>query len=207
VTPRTIAIADIHPVVRAGIRSYCAQSGWAVIAECQNHTDVLDAINTHRPEFAIIDPSLPGGDFGDLAARIAEMSPGTRIIAHSASRDVARIRALLAAGASGYVLKDGPASQLIEAAEHIDAGLVYVSSDIEFGVPEQPKLPDPASVLTEREYQIFLQFGSGARPRDIAASLGLSAKTVDTYRSKIIKKLNLDGMAALVRRAASISRD
>jgi DNA-binding NarL/FixJ family response regulator len=134
---------------------------------------------------------------------LSAASASTRIIVHGSSREPSRIRSILSAGAAGYLLKEGPAAQLLEAITQIAAGQPYISPLLNLSAKDDGSMPgDPRALLSEREYEIFRQLGSGARPRDIAASLALSAKTVDTYRASILRKLKLENMAALVRLAA-----
>jgi DNA-binding NarL/FixJ family response regulator len=89
----------------------------------------------------------------------------------------------------------------------VEQGSTYVTRlaarDVSAATPEPPH---PEDVLSRREYEVFLGLGSGARARDVAVTLGVSPKTVDTYRASILRKLRLDGMASLVRLAASLSR-
>jgi DNA-binding NarL/FixJ family response regulator len=198
----TIAIADPHPVLRAGVRSFCdAQPGFRVVAECENSDQLLDAIRNFRPGFVLLDPAITPLRFEELMLSLSAANPPTRIIAHSSSWEPSFIRSILSAGAAGYLLKDGPAAQLLDAITRITAGQSYISPLL--NLSEDGCAPiDPRTVLSEREYEIFRQLGSGVRPRDIAVSLAISAKTVDTYRAGILRKLNLENMAALVRLAA-----
>jgi DNA-binding NarL/FixJ family response regulator len=197
----TIAIADPHPVLRAGIHSFCdAQPDLRMVAECENGDQLVDAVRTLQPDFALLDPAVTRGRFRGLMLSLSAASARTRIILHGSSREPSVIRSLLSAGAAGYLLKDGPAEQLLEAITRITAGQPYISPLLNVSADNSPI--DLRIILSEREYKIFRHLGSGVRPRDVAASLGLSPKTVDTYRAAILRKLNLENMAALVRLAA-----
>ncbi len=204
----TIAIADPHPVIRVGIASFCgSQPGWRVAGECGGGKELAELIRTAQPRYTIADPSIFDAQANDFAQQIEELKNRTRVIGNGNFRDARRIRSLLRAGASAYVLKDGPATELVAAVRAVEAGSTYVTPLASFTLhTTDSEPPDPQAVLSEREKQVFFALGSGARARDVAASLGLSPKTVDTYRASILRKLELDGLASLVRLAASIER-
>jgi len=200
----TIVIADPHPVLRAGIRSFCeSQPGIRIAGECEDADELADMVRTTRPEFVVLDPAIAGQDLKEMLARLSAANASTRVIVHGSSRDQAQIRSMFHAGIAGYVLKDAPAVDLAAAVFRIASGDRYLSSTLNFEIEAAPPAPrDPRDILTEREYEVFRQLGSGVRPRDIAKSLDLSAKTIDTYRAKILRKLELENIAALIRLAA-----
>lgn len=200
----TIAIADPHPVLRAGIRSFFeSQQGISVAGECENADELTDLVQEKRPDVVVLDTTIPGQLLEACMARLSAANGSTRVILHGSSRDQSQIRAMFDAGIAGYVLKDASAGELGEAILRIAGGNRYLSSGLHFELDAPNPLPgNPRDLLTEREYAVFRQLGSGVRPRDIAKSLGLSAKTIDTYRANILRKLNLDNIAALIRLAA-----
>ena len=200
----TIIIADPHPVLRAGIRCFCeSQPGIQIAGECEDADGLADLVRTTRPEFVVLDPAIAGQDLKQMLARLSTANPSTRVIVHGSSRDQAQIRSMFDAGIAGYVLKDSPAVDLAAAVFRITSGDRFLSSTLNFEIDAGPSAPrDPKDILSEREYDVFRQLGSGIRPRDIAKSLDLSAKTIDTYRAKILRKLNLENIAALIRLAA-----
>jgi DNA-binding NarL/FixJ family response regulator len=200
----TIAIADPHPVLRAGIRSFCeSQPGIRVAGECQDAEELTDLVRTTRPAFVVLDPAIAGQDLEQMLARLSAANASTRVIVHGSSRDQGQIRSMFHAGIAGYVLKDAPAVDLAAALVRIASGDRYLSSALNFEIDAGPSAPpDPKDILSEREYEVFHQLGAGIRPRDIAKSLDLSAKTIDTYRAKILRKLDLENIAALIRLAA-----
>lgn len=205
----TVVIADPHPVLRAGIRSFCeSQSGVRVAGECENEDELTDLIRATRPDFLLLDSSLAGQDFEQLMTRLAAANAATRVILHGSCRDQARIQSMFRAGIAGYVLKDAPAAELAEALSRLARGNRYLSSALPFQVDaERSTPPNPRDILSDREYEVFRQLGSGVRPRDVAKSLGLSAKTVDTYRANILRKLEIENLAALIRLAAHSDRE
>jgi DNA-binding NarL/FixJ family response regulator len=200
----TIAIADPHPVLRAGIHSFCdSQPGFRVLAECENGDQLLNVVRNLRPNFVLLDPTVTQLRFEELMLSLTAANSSTRVIVHGSIRERSRVLSLLSAGAAGYLLKEGPPAQLLEATRQIARGWPYISPLVNLPAEETASRPDdPRTVLSGREYEIFRQLGSGVRPRDIAKSLAISAKTVDTYRASILHKLQLENMAALVRLAA-----
>lgn len=205
----TIAIADPHPVLRAGIRCFCeSQPGIRVAGECDDAEQLTDLVRTTRPELVVVDPAIAVQDLKQMLERLSAANASTRVIVHGASRDQAQIRSMFDAGIAGYVLKDSPAVDLAAAVFRIASGGRYLSSALNFEIDARPSPPrDPKDILSEREYDVFRQLGSGVRPRDIAKSLDLSAKTIDTYRAKILRKLDLENVAALIRLAAQSNRE
>lgn len=179
-----------------------------VVGECGSPAEVLQLLANAQPGYVVIDEAIAEPSCA-LLEQMAALRCNTRVVVNGASRDPVRVRSILQAGACGYLVKHGPASQLVDAIAQIEAGTKYVSplvgacSEVEAPTGEDVAI-DPGAVLSEREHEVFLQLGSGARPRDIARSLGLSAKTVDTYRAAILRKLKIDGRAGLVRLASQL---
>lgn len=204
----TIAIADPHPVVRAGIGAFCrAQPGWRVTGECETGDQLHALVSMAAPRYAILDPAIFPADADEFAANVRAIRTVTRLIVRGDSRDASSVRSMLRAGLSAYTLKDSPAGELISAVARVESGFTYISPLIQPPVDDAAESPDPQKLLSEREYQVFLGLGSGERARDVAVSLGLSPKTVDTYRASILRKLDLDGLASLVRLAAMVGRN
>jgi DNA-binding NarL/FixJ family response regulator len=204
-----IVIADPHPVLRAGIRSFCeSHAAIRVAGECEDADELTALIRATRPQIALVDPAIAGQALEQLMTQVAAANASTRVIIHGTSRDQGQIRSMFHAGIAGYALKDAPASELGEAISRIANGVRYVSSALNFDIETVTSgRRHPKDLLSEREYEVFQQLGSGVRPRDIAKSLDLSAKTVDTYRANILRKLNLENIAALIRLAAQSQTD
>jgi DNA-binding NarL/FixJ family response regulator len=203
----TIAIADPHPVLRAGIRAFFeSRPGIYVAGECENVDELTDLVRATRPDVVVLDMAIAGPPFEEWMTRLSTANGSTRVILHGSSRDYGQIRSMFHAGIAGYVLKDSTAGELAEAIFRIAGGIRYLSSALHFEIETpNPGPGNPKDILTEREYEVFRQLGSGVRPRDIAKSLDLSAKTIDTYRANILRKLNLDNIAALIRLATAQS--
>lgn len=205
--PIVIVIADPHPVLRAGIRSFFeSQPGISVAGECETVDELTELVRAARPDVAVIDTAIAGQPVEQWMARLSAAYSSMRVILCGVSRDQTQIRSMFHAGIAGYVLKEATAGELGEAILRIAGGNRYLSSALHFEMETPgPEPGNPKDVLSEREYEVFRQLGSGVRPRDIAKSLDLSAKTIDTYRANILRKLNLENAAALIRLAARSS--
>jgi len=132
--------------------------------------------------------------------RVRTARSETKLIVLSISRDENLIREIFRSGASGYLLKDGPARHLFDAINYILDGGQYLTPLIRretLDVKREKK--DPLALLSKREYEVFSFLVDGMRPKDIAKVLDISPKTVDTYRANIMRKLEVDGIAGLVR--------
>jgi two-component system invasion response regulator UvrY len=205
----TIAIADPHPVLRAGIRSFFgSQAGIHVAGECEDLGELNNVLQSTPTDMVVLDAAIVGEPFEEWIAEFSGANAATRLIVLGSSRDEGQIRSMFHAGLAGYVLKDATAGELTNAILRVAGGERYLSSTLHFDI-ETPNSGRgrPKDILSEREYEVFRQLGSGIRPRDIAKSLDLSAKTVDTYRANILRKLNLENIAALIRLAAQSIND
>lgn len=204
--PRTLLLADDHGVVREGVAAYCRQlSGTKVVGQCSNGEDAARMILELNPTFAILDLNMPKMSGLDVVRSVRKLGSSTHLIILSINRDPAVIRELFRCGADGYVLKDGPARHIVDAINYIADGGKYTTPllqvDVDHSAPDSsgPDNDDPLSQLSRREHQVFTFLVEGMRPKDIALALDLSPKTVDTYRASIMRKLDVDGIAGLVK--------
>jgi DNA-binding NarL/FixJ family response regulator len=206
----TLVLADDHGVVREGIAAFFKSRPEITIqGQCSDGEQAIEMILELRPDFAILDLNLAKVSGLEVVRSIRLAGCPTRLIVLSAGRDETMIRELFRSGADGYVLKDGPARHVFDAISFISDGGQYLTPLLRLGAlgnkPENGQAAqnrsadDPVSMLSKREYEVFSFLVDGMRPRDIAKLLVISPKTVDTYRANIMRKLNLDGIAGLVR--------
>jgi DNA-binding NarL/FixJ family response regulator len=136
----------------------------------------------------------------EVVRRVRQAGTATRLIVLSINRDESTIRELFRCGADGYVLKDGPARHLFDAISYIQDGGQYLTPLLRReSIESKRDEKDPIALLSRREYEVFSYLVDGMRPKDIAKILEISPKTVDTYRANIMRKLEVDGIAGLVR--------
>lgn len=199
--PLRVVIADRLRMVRSAIRALLDEIGGVrVVAEASNGDELLEAVDRERPALVISDVAMPGRDAIDTISEIHKRHPHLRVLVLSASDSAEIVRRAIASGASGYLVKTAPAVELEQAVTGIEAGGSYFSPSIMQALLE----PAPASRpdgLTERQLQVVRLLARGHSSRQIGEELGLSAKTVDVHRARIMRQLGIRDMASLARYA------
>lgn len=204
----TLVLADAHPIIMEGITALChARGDVQVLAQCTTGAEAVDAVLALNPDVAVLELNLPVMAALEAARRIRRAGSETRILILAMTRDENAIRELFAGGANGYLLKDAPARHLFDAISYVLDGGQYLSPGISRAVIEPAGDRTGAlALLGKREWEVYCHLVDGMRPSEIAATLNLSPKTVDTYRANILRKLELDGTASLVRFALERNR-
>jgi len=207
--PQRVLLVDDHPIVRQGLkRLISTESGLVVCAEAESVREARQAIREHAPDVVVADISLKDGDGIDLVKDIRAHHPGLPVLVLSMHDESVYAERLLAAGASGYIMKDAASDQFIRALRRVLAGGVYVSDALAprlagrrtVAAPTDDR--QPISRLSNRELQILQMIGRGLSSRQIAETLHLSVKTVEAHRQRIKGKLELASGAQLVQFAA-----
>jgi len=158
-----------------------------------------------RPDVAVVDLILPGSGLRALST-IAATYPETRVLALSVLDDLEHVRAALAAGAAGYLVKRAAATELLSAirAAHEGRSHVGINAQLQHRLKERPAvLPECTASLSDRERAVLRLLAWGHTHREIGVRLGLSKKTVDLYRTRLSEKLGVRGRAELVRYAVA----
>ncbi|MDO8465430.1 MAG: response regulator transcription factor [Gallionella sp.] len=200
-----IMIADDHAIVRQGLARILEKNdGMKIVAEHDNGIDALNWVRDHDCDIALIDISMPGMNGIDLLKQLREEKPKVPVLVISIySEDQYAVR-LIKAGAAGYLTKGCAPAIVVEAVCQIAGGKKYISPTVaemladEVGTTDE-KLPHEA--LSDREYQIFLLLASAKTVSEIAEALALSAKTISTYRKRILEKMHLHNNVELMRYA------
>lgn len=207
----TFIVADDHAIVREGIVAFCqSRPELKIIGECAGGGEAVDLILNLKPDFAVIDLNMQDLNGLEVVRRVRAAKSTTRILVLSVNRDETIIRDFFRAGANGYLLKDGPARHLFDAIRYVLDGGQYLTPLIQRGMVDavasssngsngEADSSDPLSQLSKREYEVFSFLVEGKRPKDIARILQISPKTVDTYRANVMRKLEIEGVAGLVR--------
>jgi two-component system invasion response regulator UvrY len=200
-----ILLVDDHPVVRHGIRSILTDRFHdAVVAEAGDAPSALREVDTAHWDVVLLDISMPGPSGLDLIKQLRREHPALPLLVVSMHPAAQFARRALSAGALGYLTKDSAPEEFVTAIENARRGRRYVShdDDNESLLRWQPKtLAPPHDSLSDREYQVLRLLGSGRTVSDIARALGLSVKTVSTYRTRVLEKLGMRTNAELMRYA------
>ena len=200
----SIVLADDHSIVREGLAAFCEnRAELHIVGQSSDGLAAVEMIKSLTPDFAIIDLHMPKLHGLEVIRKVREVNSQTKLIVLSISRDEKMVVEALRAGANGYLLKDGPARHLLDAISYIQDGGVYISPllrrDYLLEAPRKAPVEDPLSSLSRREYEVFSFLVDGMRPKDIAKLLDISPKTVDTYRSNIMRKLGIHDLVGLVK--------
>jgi two-component system, NarL family, response regulator NreC len=201
--PIRIVLADDHVLVRQGLKSLLEREHFQVVAEASDGQDAVRFVETHTPDIAILDISMPTLNGIDAARGLARSSPKTKTILLTQHEEEQYIHEALEAGVKGYVLKNQVANDLIQAIRQVCRGEFYLSPGISRAVMEayRSKSERPADPLTARERQVLQLIAEGKSTKDTASVLGISVKTAESHRMRLMQKLNIHETASLVRYA------
>jgi DNA-binding NarL/FixJ family response regulator len=200
-----LLIVDDHPIVRAGLRRLLAAEPQMDIREAATGQEALGIFREFRPDLVILDLSLPGIGGLEVISRLKAEDAGVRILALSMHDNPMYVARVLQAGAKGYVSKNAPPDQILEALNRVAAGRNY----IEYNIAEELALwsihtsPHPLKNLSPRDLEILRLLGEGGSLPEIAEAIGVSYKTVANHCSQLKAKLGAARTADLIRIAIS----
>jgi len=198
-----ILLADDQVIVREGVRALLEREGFEVVAEASDGREAVRLATTLQPDIAIFDLGLPLLNGLDATREILRASPGTRSIVLTVLAERQNVLDALRAGAKGYVVRTQAAADLLLAIHEVSRGAIYLSPSVSGIVVEAYlTLSDaPSDPLTPRERQVLQLVAEGRRTREIADLLGVSVKTAESHRVRIMGKLGIRQTAGLVRYA------
>jgi two-component system, NarL family, response regulator NreC len=200
----TVVLADDHAVVRAGLHLLLERTGdIEVVSEAGTAEDAVRTVLGHKPAVLVLDLNMPGELTSlDAIPKVAEASPGTRVVVLTMQEDPEFARRALRAGAAGYVLKEAADAELVEAIRRAAAGETYLTPSLGAALAAAPPAPaGPPDDLSEREVEVLRLIALGHTNAEIAGQLYLSVRTVESHRAHIQQKLRLSTRAELVRYA------
>jgi two-component system response regulator NreC len=203
-----ILLADDHVLVCDALASLLeADPRFEVVGQANNGLDALKKIEESDPDIVVIDIGMPGLNGIEVIKRIKKKNPAMKALVLSMHRDEAYIFWALRAGASGYVIKQSAAKELIDALSQVQMGNTYLSPSISNTVIKgylkrsetAPSEGDPLTLLTEREREILRLVADGLSSKEMAQQLNLSTRTIDAHRANIMNKLNIHNTPGLVK--------
>lgn len=198
-----VLIADDHAIVRHGLRQILDDSGcMTVVAEAENGTEAVQKLRALNGgiDVALLDISMPGKSGIDVLKMIRDEIPHLPVLILSMYPEEQYAVRLIRAGASGYMTKESAPQALVEAIRRVASGKKYISASVAEMLADEVGGGNNVSLhatLSDREYQILLQFAQGKTATGIAEEMNLSVKTISTYRSRILGKMRLKNNAEL----------
>ena len=209
-----ILLVDDHPLVRERLAEIInRETDLHVCGEAEDRHDALELVKARRPGLVIVDLTLKNSDGIELIKDIHSEWPSLRMLVVSMHDESLHAERVIRAGAMGYITKQEATRNILLAIRRILAGNIYLNERIATHIIARLTAPagsvalTPAEVLTDREFQVFELTGRGRNTRDIADELRVSSKTVETYRTRIRRKLNIQEGSSLLRCAIAWTHD
>lgn len=204
----SIVVADDHSIVRHGLKALLeAESDFTVVGEAADGIEAVKVVNQTSPDVLIVDMVMPGQGGLEVIEQVRMSSPRTRIVVLSMHRNEAYVQASLRNGASAYVLKGSPASELMEGIRAVVTGKIYLSQPLSERAIEayaqrlNPEEMDSFDTLTSREREVLKLTVEGFKTQEIAVQLAISPRTVETHRTNLMNKLDIHSQLELLRYA------
>jgi two-component system response regulator NreC len=197
-----VLLADDHQIVREGLRALLEKVGHVVVGEAADGRQACALARKLQPNIAVLDLSMPLRNGLDSIREIQRVSPGTKAILLTMYTDRPYVLQAVQAGARGYVLKSQAAQDLLRAIQEVLRGAVYLSPGVAgLLVDAYRQRNDEPELLTAREREVLQLIGEGKTTKAIAGVIGVSFKTAESHRSRVMKKLDIHETAGLVRYA------
>ncbi len=204
----TIVLADDHRIVRQGLRALLtAEDNFKVVGEADDGREALELVKRLSPDVLVLDLMMPGLNGLEVARQLHKQSPKVRIVVLSMYDDEGFVLEALANGVSAYVLKDSNSSDLVQAVREVAAGRRYLSPPLSDRAIEtyqqiaKTGAMDKHETLTTREREVLQLSAEGHTSSVIASRLGISTRTAETHRSRLMHKLGLHTQSDLIRYA------
>jgi len=205
-----IVLADDHPIVLTGLRNLIeAQPDFAVVGEVTSGLEALKVIRDTRPDVVIVDISMPGMSGIVLARRLTEELREIKVLVLTLHEDRAYLRQALDAGARGYVVKRSAATKLVSAVRAIIAGDQYIDPALVNGAVNRSPASKHVSIsehrdLTDREAEVLRLSSLGLTNKEISHRIGVGVKSIETFKSRGLAKLEIQSRAELLRYASRV---
>lgn len=206
-----VFVADAHPIIYKGIKAVFRNSTEIdIVGKGLHYRELYDFLNTKKVNIVLLELELPGFEGIHLLRELKELHPKVRFLIFSTLKEEVYAINSLKAGASGYLCKTNPQSRLREAILKISSGGVYITNDLAELIAFNQTGVNPLSAiekLSQREIQVLRLLINGRKNTEIALALGISDKTVSTYRARLMKKLNAKNIIDLARKTQDVDLD
>src|SRR5216684_616924 len=201
--PTRILLADDHALIRQGMKALLEKQGFQVVGEASDGQETLRSVEKTQPDIAILDISMPILNGVDAARELKKRAPRTKVILLTQHDEDQYVTESLRAGVKGYVLKSQAAQDLVHAIQEVCHGSIYLSPNISRAVVDAylSKTYVSTNPLSGRERQVLQLVGEGKSTKDVALQLGISVKTAESHRARLMKKLDIHKIERLVRYA------
>lgn len=202
-----VLVADDHAVVREGIRHVLSEAtGFEVIGEALEGSEVMPLARTHRPDVVVLDITMPGESGLEILPRLRGALRDVKVLVLSMHDHPQYVMEAIRAGANGYVLKDARPAELREAIRAIYRGESFftpsIARQLGEGLRQEAEREERRGLvesLTSREQEVLRRIANGRTNKEIAAELGISPRTVESYRESLMRKLRIRTIAGLTR--------
>jgi two-component system response regulator NreC len=196
-----LVLADDHVLVRQGLKTLLQNAGFVVAGEAADGREAVRLVRSENPDVAVLDISMPQFNGLNAALELGRLCPRVKLVVLTQHDEPQYVTEALRCGVRGYVLKSQAARDLVQAIEGVCRGEVYLSPGVASAVAEAYLAPQHTAALSVRERQVLQLIAEGHSTKAIAARLAISAKTVESHRSKLMQKLDIHDTASLVRYA------
>lgn len=206
----SVLLVDDHPFVREGIRSFLSDlPDFEVVGEASSGTEALKMAQQHEPDFILLDINMPGMNGLEAVGQLRKTTPEAKILILTVHNSREYVLHVAKSGAHGYILKEAPPEELLQAMQAIRAGqkyysptvAVYVLDEFERGNGKKDRQDRQERQLTPREVEVLIATAKGKSIKEMADELNITAATVQTYRVRIMEKLEIHNVAGLVKYA------
>ena len=198
-----VLLADDHQIMREGLKGLLEREGFTVIAEASDGREAVRLAEKGHPDVAILDLAMPQLNGLDAARQIVRSSPRTKAIILTMHTEDPYVLEALRAGVGGYVLKTQAAADLLQAIREVTRGAIYLSPGVSRALVDayRARTDLPADPLSPREREVLQLVAEGKTTKEVAVVLGVSTKTAESHRTRIMEKLDIHETANLVRYA------
>jgi DNA-binding NarL/FixJ family response regulator len=203
-----VVLVDDHPVYREGLAKLLRESGVDVVAQAGNGPDALSIVEEAAPDVVVMDLNMPGMSGVDVTRKLVERTPASRVLVVSVSAQEEDVTEAILAGASGYVLKDGPVEEVVAGIQAAANGESLISPRIATMLLRRMRLDEPAEIdtpvmtpLSERELQVLRLVAEGKGNQEIGEALYIGQSTVRNHISSILMKLQVENRVQAAVRA------